>query len=141
MATYLRNRAEENLARRDVALCEGKIEEAYLRLKAAEADKEILATMLKYPPDLEDAGGIGSREAVRSSAWLAALRELTSDVNAFMASCDTEGVKIPFVPCEVLMWKLKETMNKAEALLSEEAANVPALAQSGGEKTNPKEML
>jgi len=58
---------------------------------------------------------------VRSSELVIPLTELVSSVNAFMEACDASGVKIPFVPCEILMWDLKTKVNNAEKALKGEA--------------------
>lgn len=65
------------------------------------------------------------RGAVGSSELAIPLSELVSSVNAFMAACDANGVKIPFLPCEVLMWDLKSKVSHAEKALSRRKKILP----------------
>ena len=55
-----------------------------------------------------------SGAAVSSSELVIPLRDLINSVNAFMESCDEIGVKIPFVPCEILMWQLKTNVKSGK---------------------------
>ena len=52
-----------------------------------------------------------------ASELKALLGDLVSSVNAFMESCSSEHVKIPFLPCEVLMWAMKDKIMAAEIAL------------------------
>ena len=49
---------------------------------------------------------------------LEALKELVSSVNATMNSMESAGVKIPFVPCEILLVTLKDEVLEAEAAIA-----------------------
>jgi hypothetical protein len=60
--------------------------------------------------------------AVVSSELVRPLRDLINIVNAFMSSCEAEGVKIPFVPCEILMCQMKTQIKIAEKAMNGEAA-------------------
>ena len=55
---------------------------------------------------------VGENERVRN-----VLSELVGSVNAFMESCEAKEIKIPFIPCEVLMWDLKQKVKDAEKAL------------------------
>jgi len=61
------------------------------------------------------------------------LAKLVSDVNAFMASCDSAGVQIPVIPCEVLMWMMKSTLNEAADFLKANSAIHANAALTGAE--------
>jgi len=67
------------------------------------------------------------------------LAKLVSDVNAFMASCDSAGVQIPVIPCEVLMWMMKSTLNEAaDFLKANSAIHANAPRQGRSEATYPE---